>query len=280
MGIDLDAAADELYGLPIDRFTGARNAMAKELSASGDKATAAALRRLRKPSHAAWLANLLARRHPQEIEEVLDLGGNLREAQNDARGDDLRSLSASRQALVRRVLRLVSEDAKEAGTPFGTTTQRQIVATLEAAMADESSGRALAAGRLAEALSHVGFGGGAAPDRSTLTRRRQPREEPQIPTTPGHDRLRAALADAEKRLVDARSAMDAATVTLDQARTRHDAARSRYREVEEELRRAEQTVEESAQELQKATARQKREARTLRAAEAEFLKREAAASGP
>ncbi len=280
MGIDLDTAADELYGLPIDRFTGARDAMAKELSASGDKEVAAALRRLRKPSHAAWLANMLARRHMQEIGEVLDLGGKLRRAQSDARGDDLRSLSASRQALVRRVLGLVSEDAKKAGTPFGTTTQRQLVATLEAAMADESSGRALAAGRLTEALSHVGFGGGAAADRSTLTRRRRSKETQRIPTTPGRDHRGDALAEAEKRLVDARRALDIAATTLDQARTRHDAARSRHRELAEELRRAEQTVEESAQELQKSTDRQKREARTLRAAEPELLKREDAASRP
>jgi hypothetical protein len=39
--MDLDEVADELYSLPVDQFTEVRNARAKELSAAGDRKTAA-----------------------------------------------------------------------------------------------------------------------------------------------------------------------------------------------------------------------------------------------
>lgn len=157
--MDVDDVADELYCLPVKHFTETRNSRAKELSASGDSKTAASVRKLRKPSQAAWLANQLVRRHPKEIEEIIGLGKDLRQAQDQSKGADLRRLSSNRQELSQRVLRLAADEAKTAGVPFGTDVQRQLVATIEAAMATESSGVALKTGRLSEALSRVGFGG-------------------------------------------------------------------------------------------------------------------------
>ena len=49
--------ADELYALPLEEFTPARDARAKELK--GDKELAAAVKKLKKPSVAAWVVNLL-----------------------------------------------------------------------------------------------------------------------------------------------------------------------------------------------------------------------------
>lgn len=219
MEMDVDVVIYELYGLPIDQFTAARDTQAKNISTFGDKETAARVRRLRKPSQAAWLMNTLVRRHPEEIEKVLELGEDLRRAQSDARGDDLRVLSSARQALVQRVLQLVSEEAKAGGTPLGTHTQRQLTATLEAAIANEASGLALATGRLTEAMSHVGFGGVPATDRTGLKRRPE-RDDGRDGTseTPQRARRTDALDEAHKRLVDAQTAMDAATVTLDETR--------------------------------------------------------------
>ncbi len=133
--MDVEEVADELYGLPIDQFTKARNTRAKELTASGDGKTAAARRKLRKPSQAAVLANRIVRRHPKEIEDLLALGRELRRAQDQNRGADLRRLSSDRQAMTRRVLRFAADEAKAVGMSFGSEVERQLVATVEAARA-------------------------------------------------------------------------------------------------------------------------------------------------
>lgn len=64
--VDLDAVAVELYGLTPDEFTAARNQLAKNV----DGAAAAAIRALRKPTLAAWLANLLVRTDPARPDET------------------------------------------------------------------------------------------------------------------------------------------------------------------------------------------------------------------
>jgi len=280
-GMDRDEVADELYGLTIDQFTQVRDGRAKELSASGDRETAAEVRKLRKPSLAAWLANTLVRSHREEIEELLDLGQSLRQAQSDARGEDLRILSASRQDLVQRLLRLASEDARVAGVTFSTGIQRQLGATLEAAMADETLGNALAVGRLTDALSHVGFGGGPATDRTHPTLRTQTSNRQDARTrSPGRHDQPDALEAIETRLLDARAAMDAANMTLDEIRTRHESARARRDGLADELHEAEQILHQSSQELQKASRRQKQEARALQALETERQKHNAAPKTP
>ena len=39
--MDVDAVTDELYGLPLDEFTGARNAYVKQARQDGDREAAA-----------------------------------------------------------------------------------------------------------------------------------------------------------------------------------------------------------------------------------------------
>ena len=53
----LDEIADELHARPSNEFTAARNATARAAQDAGDAGLANALRRMRKPTSAAWLAN-------------------------------------------------------------------------------------------------------------------------------------------------------------------------------------------------------------------------------
>jgi hypothetical protein len=269
--MDLDEVAEELYSLPVDQFTEVRNARANELSAAGAKPSAAQVRKLRKPSQAAWIANGLARRHPKEIEKVLELGKDLRRAQDRGQGSDLRSLSSTRQGLVQRLLRLVADDAKAVGVSIAADTQRQLVATFEAAMANESSGIALKAGRLTEALSHIGFGGVGEPEPSGSTRRVQTKKGRKSGSeqSAGPDPRRDVL-DAEKVIAGAQTALDAANAALDQARKHHESAKVRRREVAEELREAERAVKVSSRELERAMAHKKRETEAVRVAKSQL----------
>ena len=65
--------ADDLYALPLDGFTPARDARAKEFKAGGDKELAERVRKLKKPSTAAWVVNLLVRFDADRIGQVLDV---------------------------------------------------------------------------------------------------------------------------------------------------------------------------------------------------------------
>jgi hypothetical protein len=203
---------------------------------------------------------------------VLDLGKDLRQAQERSQGSDLRSLSNARQDLVQRLLRLVADDAKAAGVALTAETQRQLVATLEAAMANESSGMALKAGRLTESLSHIGFGGVGEPEPSGSTPRRQTKKgrESGSEQSADPDSHRQALEDAEKVLAGTQTALDAASVALDQARKHHETTKVRRREVAEELRKAEQAVKVSSRELERAMTHQKREMEAVRGAKGQL----------
>ena len=73
--------ASDLYALPLDEFTGARNALAKELAAGGDKDAAAEVRALKKPGVPAWAVNQVARAYPEAVESLFEAGALLRDAQ-------------------------------------------------------------------------------------------------------------------------------------------------------------------------------------------------------
>src|SRR5215218_3060404 len=84
-GVDLVAMADDpaahLYGLDLEQFIGARDALAKELRASGDRDGATAVKKLAKPTRAAWAVNRLVRDRPDEIAALVAAGAALAGAQ-------------------------------------------------------------------------------------------------------------------------------------------------------------------------------------------------------
>ena len=84
--MDLDTAADQLYVVAPSDFVHRRNELAAEAQRSGDKATAAAIKQLRKPTLGAWLANLLVHEATDQIDELLHLGETLRHAQLNPTG--------------------------------------------------------------------------------------------------------------------------------------------------------------------------------------------------
>src|SRR5688500_7360801 len=71
---------EPLYLQPPERFTETRNALAKRLREEGDREAADEVKRLKRPSPAAWLVNQLGLREPTEVEKLLETGARLREA--------------------------------------------------------------------------------------------------------------------------------------------------------------------------------------------------------
>jgi len=58
----VDAEVEGLYGLPLEEFIKARDALARRRAREAGKEAGAAVKALRKPSVAAWALNQLARR--------------------------------------------------------------------------------------------------------------------------------------------------------------------------------------------------------------------------
>ncbi len=155
--MDLASAAAELYALPLDEFTRARDDRAKEAAAAGDKDLGGALRKLRKASTAAWLVNLLVDRQREEIEQVLALGESLREAQETTDRARLHALGQQRQRLLAGIARQSLDLAAGLGHPVGASALPEVEGTLRAAMTDPAAAAAVLTGRLVRPLEVSGW---------------------------------------------------------------------------------------------------------------------------
>ncbi|MDQ2727792.1 MAG: hypothetical protein M3Y91_08015 [Actinomycetota bacterium] len=156
--MDLDAVADELYGLTPGEFTAARQARAVAASRAGDRDLAAAIKALRRPTTSAWLANLLRRQRHTELLQLLELGEATRRAHSNLDAEDLRRLSRQRRQAVAALSHDARRLARDLGPPVSGAVGRELEVTLEAAFADPGASEAVRSGRLTTALSYSGLG--------------------------------------------------------------------------------------------------------------------------
>ncbi|MER6302942.1 hypothetical protein ABT247_25775 [Kitasatospora sp. NPDC001539] len=147
-GGDFDTVADGLYGLAPSAFTRARDQAAADARRAGDRALAARIKVLHRPTVAAYALNRLARDHAAELGAYLDLGRDLRRAQAELAGPSLRELSARRHRVVTALTSRAREAAAAGGVDLAEGQLREIEESLRAASADEGAAAALAAGRL------------------------------------------------------------------------------------------------------------------------------------
>ncbi|WP_445187550.1 hypothetical protein ACTXG6_10370 [Pseudonocardia sp. Cha107L01] len=146
--MDLDGTADALYALPRADFTPARDERVKEARSAGDKALAASIGKLRRPTVAAWLVNNLARQRPDEITGLAELGEQLRAAHEQLDGAALRRLSEQRRELINALTRTTRELGAVAGEEVSETVSRELEGMFTSALTDPDAARALASGRL------------------------------------------------------------------------------------------------------------------------------------
>lgn len=278
--MDLDAAADELYGLVPGRFTARRTELAAEARGAGDADLAKEIGKLRRPTVVAWIVNAFARTHPGEIDGLLELGDELRAAQRNLAGDAMRELSAKRRAVVAGLVELARSEAADAGHRSGDETLREVQATLEAALADRNAGAAVRSGRLTTALSYSGFGEvdltDAVAARSARPRLSVVRAPAKVPakapaTKAAAERASAGQAAARAELAEARRVADkrgreveTARAALDKATARRDELAANVAHLEKQLEHASQSLRTADSELR--AARQKHDA-AQRAAE-------------
>ena len=227
--VDLDAVAVELYGLAPDEFTAARNQLVKSLG--GD--TAAAIKSLRKPTLAAWLANLLVRTDPEGVNTLTELGEDLRAAHLSADGARLRALTPKRHALVKQLVASASAQAKQLGRSVTPAVADRLTETLDAALIDPGAAQLLRSGQLTSALRHVGFG---VVDESGEPAKLAPMRPRAVRSTPAKKASKAARRDPSgtERAAQRRRA---------ELQARADEVEADYREAEQERAEAESVLD-------------------------------------
>ena len=150
---ELTEIADRLYAGPADGFTDARNAAAREVD---DKALAAQVKKLKKPSVAAWSVNLLVRRESAQIDSVLELADSPRAAAEALDGDELRALTRQRRQLTTALASTARSLAREAGVRLTGAVVEQVEGMLNAAMIDPVAAQAVRTGRVLTAFTSTG----------------------------------------------------------------------------------------------------------------------------
>ncbi|WP_328988765.1 hypothetical protein OG394_21300 [Kribbella sp. NBC_01245] len=233
--MDFDEAASELYGVPAGDFISTRNDLAKRLKADGDALGSARLKALRKPTVAAWVANLLAREKPDELDDLLALGDELREATADLDGERLRELTPRRHQQTDVLAKAAHQLASDAGVKVSADVGQKLRETLDAALIDPAAGEAVREGRLSSALRHVGFGvvdeSGDPSNVMPLTDERRQRAK---------ERRTARSTSARAASPASAGAADAVEVEADdEAAARERAEREEAERQEEERREAE-----------------------------------------
>jgi DNA repair exonuclease SbcCD ATPase subunit len=237
-------AADTLYALPLPEFTPARDAMAKELKA-GDKELAARVKAFRKPSVAAWVVNLLVRRDAAQVDQILGVGGALRDAQANLDASELRALTRQRRQLTSAVTGRAKGFAAEAGQKVTDSVADQVEATLTAAMVDEGAAEAVRSGLLVAALSSTGVGeldltsAVAVPDAAGFTPSElgepAPPEPPDLHVVPDPEADQKKRTAAEEALAQAEAEVDRATKALDEATAEVEELEARSLQVQAEI---------------------------------------------
>ena len=210
--MSIDDVARELYGLVPEEFTAARNERAKEAKDAGDAELAAGVQSLRKPTAGAWLLNQLVRQHGDEVQQVLDLGAQLRAAQGTLGADELRALDRQRRQLTRAVAEQARDLGREAGRRVTDATTADVEETLRSAMVDDAAGAALSTGLLTDTFSSTGIEPvdlsrvvALRATRCPAGMRRHPRESAARRTPSGPTRPAGASSPRPRRLSRRRS---------------------------------------------------------------------------
>ncbi len=290
MADDQDAVAqavDELYSADPDSFMERRSALSAAAKKSGDPAGAKQIAALRKPTRSAFTVNLLARTEPDAVAELLDLGGQLRDAERSVDAKQIRELTTRRRRLVDELTKRAFDILDERSP--SSAIRDEVVSTLTAALADEDLADQLADGTLVKPARWEGFGFGGGPDLSLVppppAKRTAPVKPPKAPARKGMSKEEveqarrlaaeqeaeareqakaAAEAAKQEKLDDARRALDEAEEAVILATDEEQTRLERLQGLEEQVTDARKAVDDARIQLRRAEIRQRRAQDTLR----------------
>jgi hypothetical protein len=250
-----ETGIDRLFQLPIEEFTAARNALAKQ-AGSG----AAAIRQLSKPPLAAWAVNQLYWQQRDTYDALISASEALRRTHKavlGGRSGDLRAAGREHDQALDRALKATMAIVTGAGHPATDTTRQAVISTLRALPADEPPGR------LTRTLQPGGFemlaGFSLGATRVAVAAKPVARVPERHDKEPKGKPSKAEQARHAKELARAKQGASAAAQALQRAE--HDAKREEFeraraaREADKAtaaVERARAALDEAQQELEEA----------------------------
>ncbi|MFJ9580695.1 hypothetical protein ACIRQF_30430 [Streptomyces sp. NPDC101191] len=282
-GQDVEAVLDELYTTPPSDFVARRETLTAAAKTAGRVDDARRIHAARRPTLAAWAANLLLRSQPEESRQFLELGQALREAYQALDAEGLKDLSAQRRRVVSALSRQTAQLAREAGHRLSQSVQQDLEATLRAVLADPDAADQWAGGRLVNALTPPsnlrpstarsaekpgtrGRTASSPPARAKdeLSERRRARQEQLARAKEAAEAAEQRLREERARRADIDAKLQRARERTEQAHKRMSAAEEQMQQAREEVQRAEnkqQEAEEQSRSAADALAHAEREAR-------------------
>jgi hypothetical protein len=219
----------DLYVLPLDQFTQARNDLARRLKTEGEDDEANRVAKLRKPSVAALALNRVARQDPKAVARLVESHRMLREAGSREALED-----ASR---LRREMVAALTDAAMAGLDTGSQqTRDRINRTLLAVATDQGGEADLEAGTLVRELEPTGVGWGE------IDLPAPPPPDPAQEASRLVDRARKAADELDGKAEAAEQEVERAKEVLAAARDRAKKARAAAIKAARELGKAEEAA--------------------------------------
>lgn len=235
----MDDRIDQLYQLPLDQFTTARNALAKE---AGPRA--AEIKGLEKPNAAAWAVNQLYWRERPIYDELIEASQQLRTAYREqlaGKSPDVRGAEASHKAAVKRAAQTARSLVESDGSKASDAVMEAVRETLDILPSADPPGR------LTRPLKRTGFealeGFTIAAKPRPAPTRLEPKPGPAKPKPSDTERRANEAAERERemtreRLRFAEAAEREAEAAVDRARRAVERAERTRERIERELAEA------------------------------------------
>jgi hypothetical protein len=275
---DLQTDVDDLFRLPSAEFTGARNALAARLKKSArgeEKAEAARVKVLSKPSVSAWAVNQLYWNHREAFDRLIASGERFHKAQASHGGGkiaDMRTALDARRDALTHLTDLATSLLRDAGPNPGqnpsSDTIHRVTTTLEGLSAYASRSDGPQPGRLTHDVDPPGFESFGAFVPAAGFAKAQPMPSPKsssvVTNTRGkvatdHDvrqvgetrkakiaAARVSLRDAKKSLTVARARAQSLEATQKKAQAEAKAAEKERRDAEERFEKASSASEDAS----------------------------------
>jgi len=237
----VDDRIDQLYQLPLDQFTPARNGLAKE---AGPRA--AEIKGLEKPNAAAWAVNQLFWRERPIYDELIEASQLLRAAYRDqlaGKPADVRAAEASHKASVKRATQTARAIVEADGSKASDAVMDAVRETLDILPSADPPGR------LTRPLKRTGFealeGFTIAARPRPVPTKLEPRSGPGKPRPTDTEKRANEEAQRERemtreRLRFAEAAAREAEAVLERARRAVERAERTRARIERELKEASQ----------------------------------------
>lgn len=285
---NLAADVDALFRLPLAEFTDARNALAARLKKSGredEKAEAARVKALGKPSVSAWAVNQLYWNHREAFDQLIASGERFHKAQTTGKIADMRTSLDARREVLSKLSDIAGSVLRDAGHNPSLDTIHRITTTLEGMSVYASRSDGPRPGRLTHDVDPPGFESFASfvpsPTKQEAVGIKEAGARRQAAGTTSRKsqtQRKVAVKDAARQLEETRkSKIAVAKVSLQDAKRSLTKARARaqvleaaQKKADADAKKAEKHRRDAEEKLRKAKAVSEDAARLARSVAAEL----------